>query len=318
MEEIIKIIANRKFSEDFIVINGNREKIIPENFKMINEQKGNFLFVDGGNAELIKSPDLSLQFIRILGLLLKNNSKTFYVSEFYCLAQAEPKGCRIKNVFLKGDAPIEKDFVLENEFSGVSAAADLVRRLSEISMAASLAKKMLQNDIIVLDGTLEPGCRMEADYLLNLHHSAGKCGVNLCSVAKTTSMLTANGNSIISAMNHLAPKGIWNYQINKKEIPVIFFAKLHEKSNYVFKCETNSTDEKTNEYMLGCLAKISKDPIFPGYPFGLIETDRLARVSKRESEILKLELASKFGNGWKNIEKYETALNAHDILDSIG
>lgn len=322
MEEVIKLITHKNYSDDFIVTSGSREKISPEKFRAINEISGNFLFVDGGNAELIKSPDFSLQFIRILGLCSRNGSKSLNISEFFCFVKTEfsenKKYFRVKNVFLRGKEPLQKDFALEEDFQGPSLAAEFIRRISEISAAAELAKKMGPNEIILLDGTLEASCKTEAEFLLNLHSTANKHGLFLSSLAKTTTMTTARGNSIISLFNSIAPKGRWCYQISKKEIPTVFFAKLHPDSDYIFKFEANSTNETVSQNILGALAKISKDPVFLGYPFGLIEADRLARVSNREKEMLKLEIASKFGNLWKNVEKEETALNAHDVLDSIG
>ena len=321
MEEIINLISRRDYSDDFIAINGNKEKISAENFRLISESNADFLFVDGGNAELIKSPDFSLQFIRILGIYNKNSSKSLHVSEFYSFAKAELEGSkkkfRVKNVFLRGKKIIPDDFILQEEFQSPSAAAGFIRRIAEISMAAEVSKTMPKNDIILLDGALEANCKTEAEFLLNLHQTASKYGVLLCSLAKTTAMTTAKGTSIISVFSSVAPEGKWFYQV-KKDIPTMLFAKLHPNSSYIFKIETNNADVKANENIICALAKISKDPVFLGYPFGLIEADRLARVSNREKEILKLELSAKFGNLWKNVEKEEKALNAHDILDSIG
>ena len=322
MEEIINLISKRDYSDDFIAINGTKEKISANNFRPINKNRElNFLFVDGGNAELLKSPDFSLQFVRILGICRKNGSKTHHLSEFYCFAKTELKEnkkiWKIKNVFLKGKKIIPKDLAIEDAFQSPSAAAEFVRRLSEIALAADLSKTLSGNDVILLDGTLEAGCRTEAEFLLNLHQASKKYGVSLCSLAKTTAMQTSNGNSIISVFNAFGPKGKWHYQV-KKDIPLMFFAKLHENSGYIFKFETNSEDANFNQKILGSLASASKDPVFIGYPFGLIEADRLARVSNREKGILKLELAARFGKLWKDVEKEETALNAHDILDNIG
>ena len=57
------------------------------------------------------------------------------------------------------------------------------------------------------------------------------------------------------------------------------------------------------------------DPIFIGYPYGLVEADRVARVSNHEKESLKTMFMVKLRN--KNVEKYLSSVNAHDILDRI-
>ena len=57
------------------------------------------------------------------------------------------------------------------------------------------------------------------------------------------------------------------------------------------------------------------DPVFIGYPYGLVEADRIARISNQEKESLKTMFLVKLRN--KNIEKYLSSVNAHEILDRI-
>ena len=54
-----------------------------------------------------------------------------------------------------------------------------------------------------------------------------------------------------------------------------------------------------------------------GYPYGLIEADRFARVSNQERDSLKLRLRVMLGKEFKRIEKYINSTNAHEILDNI-
>jgi len=65
------------------------------------------------------------------------------------------------------------------------------------------------------------------------------------------------------------------------------------------------------------LKENSRDPVFLGYPYGLIEADRFSRISNQEKERLRLQLKLAFGRDYKRIEEFENSLNAHDILDSI-
>ena len=69
-------------------------------------------------------------------------------------------------------------------------------------------------------------------------------------------------------------------------------------------------EQAINEIASNCC-----DPIFVGYPYGLVEADRIARVSNQEKESLKTIFLVKLRN--KNIEKYLNAANAHEILDKI-
>ncbi|MFB6199017.1 MAG: hypothetical protein ABEI52_12245, partial [Halobacteriaceae archaeon] len=61
---------------------------------------------------------------------------------------------------------------------------------------------------------------------------------------------------------------------------------------------------------------MSDDPVFPGYPYGLIEADRLARVSHDEAAAKRTRLQSAFGKDWERVEKRLHTRDAHDILDS--
>ena len=73
------------------------------------------------------------------------------------------------------------------------------------------------------------------------------------------------------------------------------------------------------ERVISTLAFNSKDPVFLGYPFGLIYADKFARVSNQEREYLRTTLKSKLSGGvLKEIESYENSLGAHGVLDRIG
>ena len=51
MEEIINSISKRDYSDDFIVINRGKEKILAEKFIQIDKTaEGNFLFIDGDHT----------------------------------------------------------------------------------------------------------------------------------------------------------------------------------------------------------------------------------------------------------------------------
>ena len=70
--------------------------------------------------------------------------------------------------------------------------------------------------------------------------------------------------------------------------------------------------------MLPILAAHSTDPLFLGYPYPLIWTDKNARISNHEAAMLKTQLLARLGKDVNNIKKYLNAANAHDVLDSIG
>ena len=79
-------------------------------------------------------------------------------------------------------------------------------------------------------------------------------------------------------------------------------------------------DFKQKEKMqdvLGELAGQANDAVFPGYPYGLILTDKFARVSNEEREYLLTIFQAKSGKLWNKIKKQLSVINAHSILDHI-
>jgi hypothetical protein len=67
------------------------------------------------------------------------------------------------------------------------------------------------------------------------------------------------------------------------------------------------------------IAQNSNDLTFPGYPYGLIEVDRITRVRDEELEPIRIQLLSAVsGLGvWDEIEAFIRAMDAHKVLDEI-
>ncbi len=63
--------------------------------------------------------------------------------------------------------------------------------------------------------------------------------------------------------------------------------------------------------IFSALAENSQDPVFLGYPYGLVDADKNARVSNAEKGFLRTVFSSKI-----DLEKYNQ-LDAHDVLDKI-
>jgi len=139
--------------------------------------------------------------------------------------------------------------------------------------------------------------------------------LDLCALSKTTNILTNKGRVFAAVLNSLS-EGSWSYH------PVYSggkldtsFVKLNNNAKHVFRLDMN--DPTKREELNGILKKQSNDPVFPGYPYGLLEADRLARVSKKEQEYLRTKFMTKFGKSWRNVKTYLRTKDAHEILDSI-
>jgi hypothetical protein len=291
--------------EDSIFFNNKIININKNNFQTIYQKNDKTLaFIDGGQAEIISAGNFCLSFIRIFAQLLNNNKKIeSHKNEFYLFTKAEKIDGNlhyISKIFTENEQLIEEtDLIIDSndatirngiERAPISKIANMARRFAELSLAAKISA-----DYIILDGTLKPTFKNEEKYLTKLAE-------NVCALAKTSQLFTTSGNSPAILLNKLGLEGCWSYFLNNKTC----FVKLHEKAKHIFRFEGSKE-------VLPYLIQNSTDPLFLGYPYGLIFTDKLARISNTEKNSLKTKFLLKN----KQLLDYLTTTNAHDILDSL-
>ncbi|MBT4651620.1 DNA double-strand break repair nuclease NurA [Candidatus Woesearchaeota archaeon] len=302
----IKEVLNSFSSEDKIIFNG-RTIELNKGFKGINDKEGEktVAFVDGGQTEVISTGNFCLSFIRIFAQVFKGQEKlNSYKKEFYLFTRAKwIEGELFYQSKIYGDRAIdEKDLLISSnditikkgvERASVSKVANIARRFAELSLGSSI-----EANFIVLDGTLEKSYRNEEKYL-------GKLSAGVCALAKSCSLFTVSGNNPMILLNKLCPPGCWSYFVDNKTS----FVKLHPLAKHVFRFEGNLE-------VLPYLVENSRDAVFLGYPYGLMLADRFARVSNAEKSSLKASFLLRAEN--KEIGKYLSSSNAHDILDNLG
>jgi hypothetical protein len=302
--------------QDAIILNGKEYQFSQNTFQPITEKdKASITFIDGGSATLLSAPNFSLHFIRIYACTFKNNKKTGqHKNEFYLLSTStgghdisyeteifQIKGEQlIHNLKLNSHDPTIRT---GKERAEITQLANVARRFAEIKLASKLSN---QSDFILLDGTLDAAFTNEQSLLDALPD-------NVVSLAKTTNIFTIKGNSAAAILNDKGPSTAWNYTLTKKERKTTMFVKLNPRSEYVFRLETLS-----DKPILPTLASHATDPVFLGYPYGLIWADKLARISNHETAMLKTHFMVKLGKNALKIKKYLNAANAHEVLDSIG
>ncbi len=201
----------------------------------------------------------------------------------------------------------------------INSIANAIRRFAELKIAGMIADDKI-SDIIVLDGNLQSTLTNENKYLSELYESCGKHNVILSALSKTTSLFTDNGNLLSVVLTIISKLSAWFYYpvvdiSNHNHKAEMFFVKFHNKSKHVFRFEIFNAQRTQAEQIINELASNCHDPIFLGYPYGLVEADRIARVSNNEKESLRTIFLMKLRN--KNIEKYLNSVNAHEILDKI-
>ncbi len=339
ISEIIKSIDSAKNSyqnDRNIFFSDSRYQAYPitkESFHEIknNEAKKRIAFVDGGNAELIKSQNLSLSAIRIACSVFEDNKKIDSRQfDFYALTKSFVDKeityeTKIFDLNSKEILPDENDLLLSADDgtiknwiykANISKIGDVARRFAELNAACYIIENRLA-DIIVLDGTLQSSVTNEAKYFEKMYEKARKNSIIICSVAKTTNLVTNTGNSAFIFLNSLAPKGKWYcspvVEINHKDHKAeMFFAKLNEDAKHIFRIEFYKEVPFKIEESMGLLAFNSTDSVFPGYPYGLIDADNFARITNEEKEMLRIRIIAGLDNA-----DLLNEFNAHEILDKI-
>jgi hypothetical protein len=309
-----------------------RYKPIPlskENFHLIGKAPSRGMaFIDGSNVEILGAPDFSLQLIRTYATVHRENKREFAEKkEFFVLASVE-KGETTEyriNSFPEGFECItieafDETLKTGNERVAVSRVGELVRSIAEIKESINVLSKLGAGDLVVRDGTLQPRLSFEAEYFKDLFSAARKREIAVAGLAKTTDLITDNGASLVAALEEMAPDGAWYYwpvveNSNSVHQAEIFLVKLHALSKYVFRAEIDK--EADHEIVLSNLAANSTDPVFLGYPYGLVEAHRSAKINFQERLQLRTMLQAKAGTSWTSIEKSVRSLDAHDVLDRM-
>jgi len=313
-------------------------KISKNNFHSIKETVSGrkIAFIDGGNAELLRVSNFSLHFIRLYYVIYKDNKRfKSEKKEFYCLVNSFDDKDEIHykaKLFDKPDFLDESDLIF-NSFdktivnginrAEISKIGSVARRFAELGFAREVVSKLDKDDVIVLDGNLQATITNENKYLDNLYGKAEENGVIVSALCKTSSLLTEKGDSVSALLLRLSSiEEPWYYypvvNINSSNHKAeMFFVKLNENADYVFRYELYKSLNYNIDEILTLLKKNSKDPLFRGYPYGLIEADRFARVSNNEKEQLKLRLMAELGKEFKGLKEYLNTMDAHDVLDGI-
>ena len=309
-------------------------KISANNFHEIKQFDKNkkITFVDGGNAEIIGSANFSLNIIRVSYATYCDNKKTSAKKfDIVALVEAVNQNSEIhyKTSFFKLKNSVELDEIYFSSLdrtlmSGVnraeiSSVANAIRRFAELKIA-KLAADERAADIIVIDGNLQSTLSGENKCLEELYNSCSENSVILSALSKTTSLFTEDGNLLSAALSGLANYNVWFYYPiadinNSNHKAEMFFVKFHDESKHIFRFEVFNAQKLKAEETINALASNCTDPIFIGYPYGLVEADRMARISNREKGSLKTFFLVKLKN--KNIENYLSAVNAHEILDRV-
>ncbi len=337
VEKILKSIDESLIAASYPKFSGEgyrAHKIDAKNFHEINKKvpSKRIAFVDGGSAEILGSANFSLNLIRVSYAIYQGGGKIISKKfEILAFIRSVSLGNEIhySASFFKTSESLDMQDISFSSFdytlmmganrAEITGVANAVRRFSELKLAKIISDGRLA-DIIVLDGNLQSTLTNENNYLNELYASCSANNVILSAISKTNSLFTDNGNLLSVVLGDISKLPSWIYHpvadiSNVSHKAEMFFVKLHDKSKYIFRFEIFNAQKERAEETISAIAGNCIDPIFIGYPYGLVEADRLARVSNREKESLRMMFLVKLKG--KGIEKFLNAGNAHQILDRI-
>ncbi|MBI2140311.1 hypothetical protein HYU14_05275 [Candidatus Woesearchaeota archaeon] len=334
-----------------------REMIDPSRFHTISQGGDSAVMlacIDGGNAEILGTPEFSLHFIRAVAIVFQGRKKVKTVKkESLALVKVEESSGKLSfacESFGSSFPPLRfsADEVASRAVGqlvspGAAALQDpmpgsigsLLRRCFELELAKEVLPSLSPGSALLLDGNLAAKSLQEKASMDSLKEKAAGSDMILAALAKTNSQLTGKGKSIIPSIRALAPKGAaWCYPLSAHDGTLTgphthnidtaqFLVRLHKNAQYIFRLELaginpqNTIQDSQLPRVCQLLCSQSKDPILLGYPYGMIEADRLARVSNSESKYLAAVLLGKSAHLREKLLPLVNSLNAHTILDRI-
>lgn len=312
-------------------------------------------FVDGGNQEIVGASDFSVQLNRTyFGMwnhgkrVLEekmprrieffsstvsrfNNEQVFYDTSAFPM-QEEQRDMLPAERDLSFDS-LDRTVTVGTQRADIERVASIARVFAEWQFATEVVKQELEkDDILVVDRTLQTTFKNEHKYWTNLIKQATQKGTIVTGLSKTSALFTDTGLSLLGALSKLAEDcGIeneWYFpiaEINRSDHDAMVLAvRLHRDSKRIFRYEIQreqfaQLNEEQINAILTQLVRNSSDLTFPGYPYGLVDADRFARVSFQEVDYYKALLLSQLSDvgKWEKLSRHVRAKDAHDVLNML-
>lgn len=313
-------------------------------------------YLDGGNTAIVRAPNFIVELTRVYYCKFRGKKKLLGDLppriEFYtvCCAAAEQGEIIYRTEFIPSKLEwtrflptaadlqfnsFDSTFMTGHQRALIDRVADSVRLFAEWSYAQHLiATELDDNDIFVKDGTLQTSVTNEAKYAEHAYAAALHRRVTFTGLAKTSRLFTNTGYPLFSTIKIVADntehahKAWFYHPIADIEHPdhraEMFAVRLHRNSEYVFRFEIlrdqfHQMSRDGVSSVISTLAQNATDMCFPGYPYGLIEADKFARVTERERDSLEMQFRSvAAATGlWSFLNSHLKCINAHSLLDNL-
>lgn len=320
---IIQLLGSRLERQSSAVLVGSHGRIPlrPEYFSEIVPSSGGVVFVDSGSGEILFGPNVCVSFIRTCVLEYEKNVRVARsVSEYFLSVIAVKRNLDLGfqvDLFSKEGALLrsfefdaqDPAFALSGLRADPLAVVSAVRKFLEFELVGDALSKLSKGGVVVRDGDLDARGALLESARLSLRTAALSKGVAVIGLSKTSRLCTDSGDSAVVAVRSIAKDGSWLYFAGGE----VGFVKLHRLSKYVFRFDAFAEKDAVKA-AAGVLALNSSDPAFLGYPYGLLDADKTAQVTKAELAELRLRFAVQSGEKFK---VFESAIDAHGILDAL-
>ena len=313
-------------------------------------------FVDGGSTEVISAPNFAVGLTRLYFCTFQGDKRVEATKipqriDFYTVCYAVPRSNQITyktelvplkeewRKYLPDAADLELDsfdrtIMLGLQRAPISRVLEVARVFAEWRFSSFIVQEELEEgDILVRDGTLQTTVTNEGTYADEAYQSALQKKVYFTALSKTSTLFTETGQPLFSVIHVLSESSrmkddAWYYYpiatITQPDHKAEMLAvKLHKQSDYVFRFEILKDQVNKNnfgevELIVSALAENSKDVCFPGYPYGLIDADRFARVSMAEKTANEFQFRAVASQAvWEKISKFVKSSDAHEILNKL-
>lgn len=300
-----------------IVVDGRTLPIKDEFFKTVVPVSGGKLgFVDAGSGLLLEGAGACVGFVRTYGCVWKEKKERILDERFVVVVARGERHLEATIFTKEGNLTNQLQFdafdpriSLQGKRAYPRDVLSVVRTWLELVMVERLCPKVGVGGVVVRDGDLSVRGELLEEVMENIKSVAKSLNVLVLGIAKTSTTLTDSGKSASLVLMERGPKGLWVFDAGQD----VCFIKLHARSKFVFRCDILG-DLSLLHPALGSLAETAIDPVFLGYPYGLLDADRLAQVTKQEEEQLRLQFAIKSKERFGQLER---STSAHGILDSL-
>lgn len=334
--------------DDVVMTTGSRIglPLEPSRFREIlpAETPKKMAFVDGGNGMVAESPAFIISLNRLYYTIFRGRKRIgpdrISRVEFFSLTtrpvSSEGHVRYHTTLFTHKDQhrsfmpdPSDVDSDVRNDALSMDMRIRTrARNLGEWRMAERVAYTLEDGDVLVIDGSLVTHDVTESRYAQAAFDAAKKQGVTICGLSKTSQLRTQSGEPLLVRAMEIAESvghDMWSVRVAKEisanDRGYVMAVKLHPKSPLAYRFEIlrEQFDDADLDSILGSLAANSQDGSYPGYPYGLIDADRFARVRNSDIHICRGRLASMMRIN-PDLTRIETAIqhaSAHDYLNRV-